>query len=116
MADEQGHNSKPYDIPGVVPVTSEKWQDRIGDVSWGAAFPMILSWMWKHYGDRRIVAELYDVSKSYVDFLEAESLATSNTSLVSFFIWGDWCSMQNRVVATKASGGPLSGFNFILSL
>ena len=56
------------------------------------------------------------MSKSYVDFLENESLATSNTSLVSFYIWGDWCSMQNRVVATKASGPPLSGFNYIMSL
>ena len=55
-------------------------------MSLGAAFPMILGWMHKHYGDRRIVAKLYNVSKSYIDFLEMESLAQSIISGVILYL------------------------------
>ena len=50
----------------------------------------------KHYGDRRIVEELYDVSRAYVDWLHAEAVQQLNSSTVSFYQFGDWCSNQSK--------------------
>lgn len=132
IADEQGHNTKfPKDFPGVVPVVvassgehnrigkslkGQPYQYGIGDVSWTAAFPIILNWMWKHYGDRRIVEELYPTSKEFVDFLHKEALLQLNSSLVSYYEWGDWCSNQSRIVARDSTGPPAAAFNYILAL
>ena len=130
IADEQGHGTKyPLDFPNVVPVVvASKNQQAsfkshqnnqaygINDVSWTAAFPVILDWMWKHYGDRRIVEEMYDTSKSYVDWLHTEALHQLNSSTVSFYQFGDWCSNQSREIATDSTGPPAAAFNYILAV
>ena len=77
---------------------------------------IILNWMWKHYGDRRIVEELYPTSKEFVDFLHEEALLQLNSSLVSYYQWGDWCSNQSRIVARDSTGPPAAAFNYILAL
>lgn len=45
-----------------------------------------------------------------------ENLVTqSNSSIPSFYTWGDWCSLQPRSIATPATGPPCSAANFILA-
>ena len=128
IADEQGHNTKySFDFPGVVPVLTRPNKENlfmsslgpkfgITDVSWSGAFPVILRWMWEHYADKRIVKEHYDTSKRFVDGLRAQANELLNSTLASFYVWGDWCSNQSREIATAGSGPPAAAFNFILSL
>ena len=131
IADEQGNaNAVTYewDFPGVVPVLTHKsslYSSKsiagpnsfgITDISWTAAFPIILNWMHRHYGDVQIVKDLYGNAKQYVDGLSKEANILLNSTLPTFFIWGDWCSNQSRAVATPETGPTASAFNYILSL
>ena len=44
------------------------WGSRPADPAWGTAYPLIAWYMYRYYGDTRILAEHYDGLKAYVEF------------------------------------------------
>ncbi len=66
-----------------------RYGSRPADPAWGTAYPQLCWYMWKYYGDRRILEENYDGLKKYVDFLR--NRAPGN--LLSYSYYGDWVSL-----------------------
>ncbi|MGH9402270.1 MAG: family 78 glycoside hydrolase catalytic domain [Terriglobia bacterium] len=63
-----------------------RYGGRPADPAWGTAYPLICWYMWRQYGDRRILEENYGGLKKYVEFLR--SIAPGN--VLSFSRYGDW--------------------------
>ncbi len=63
-----------------------RYGSRPADPAWGTAYPQLCWYMWKYYGDRRILQENYDGLKKYVEFLR--SRAPGN--ILSYSYYGDW--------------------------
>jgi alpha-L-rhamnosidase len=63
-----------------------RYGSRPADPAWGTAYPQICWYMWKYYGDRRILEENYEGVKKYVEFLR--SRAPGN--ILNFSYYGDW--------------------------
>eukprot|EP01051_Picozoa_sp_SAG22_P007812 SAG22_NODE_564_length_9060_cov_41.744225_4_plen_168_part_01 len=84
------------------------------DISWTVAYPLIVRWMLKFYGDTRIVKTHYVSLKRYTDGLLAR--AAESSVLPIEFRWGDWCAIETREVATMATGAPMAAFNYILAI
>jgi len=61
------------------------------DPAWGAAYPLIVQYMWDHYGDRRIVELHFAGIRGYADWLH--SLADAD-GIVSFVRYGDWVPIE----------------------
>lgn len=66
-----------------------RYGSRPADPAWGTAYPQLCWYLWKYYGDRRILEENYDGLKKYIGFLE--SRAPGN--LLSYSYYGDWVSL-----------------------
>lgn len=83
--DEQAANGT---ITDTVP---HRYGSRPADPAWGTAYPQLCWYLWKYYGDRRILEENYDGLKKYIGFLE--SRAPGN--LLSYSYYGDWVSLAH---------------------
>lgn len=84
------------DVPGVVPsnapgniTTARLEANRITDISWSAAFPLITNWLYQYYGDLDIVEEMYPALENFVNMLTTQGKSEPE-SLADFYIWGDW--------------------------
>ena len=126
VADEQGDGSGrkyAFDVPGVVPMKSyhipspTNKGSGITDVSWSAAYPLIVDWLHAHFGDTGVVRAHYNRTRQFMQglFQQARARNVSN-ALPEFWTWGDWCTAQDRAGATPATGPPAAAFNYILSL
>lgn len=110
------------DVPGAIPNTGfmapadPVSSPRITDISWSGAFPQISRWMMLYYGDTASASENWGALTKYVDMLT--SAATNNTydGIAADFIWGDWCAVESRAVATPNTGPLLAAFNYVLNL
>ena len=63
-----------------------------GPGGWGCAIVEVPYQLYKHYGDKDVLAEYYDNMRRYIDYLEAHSefgLVTSDEKDV--WCLGDWC-------------------------
>ena len=63
-----------------------------GPGGWGCAIVEVPYQLYKHYGDKEILAKYYDSMRRYIDYLEAHSefgLVTSDEKDV--WCLGDWC-------------------------
>ena len=78
--DEQGPDGT---VTDTVP---HRYGSRPADPAWGTAYPQLCWYMWKYYGDRRVLEENYDGLKKYVGFLR--SRAPGN--ILSYSYYGDW--------------------------
>jgi alpha-L-rhamnosidase len=56
------------------------------DPAWGSAYPLIVSYMYDYYGDRRVLEENYEGLKRWVGWLHS----LSNDSIVEHYNYGDW--------------------------
>jgi alpha-L-rhamnosidase len=56
------------------------------DPAWGAAYPIILWYMYQHYGDRRLLEQHFDGIRAWADFLTARS----EGGILNFVKFGDW--------------------------
>jgi len=113
--------STPGDVPAVCPIGGLKVQPsyssnaaKYHDISWTAAYPLIARWMLKYYGDTRVVTRHFDSLMQFVDGVLAN--ANKTNGLPNPWVYGDWCSMEDRTKSRPGTGPELSAFNYILSL
>jgi len=85
------------EIPDTVP---HKYGQYPADPAWGTAYPLICWYMWRQYGDRRILEENYEGLKSYIDFLR--SRAQDNVLRYSYY--GDWIALDPTPGALVSDG------------
>lgn len=76
------------------------WGGRPADPAWGTAYPLLCWYMFKYYGDTRILEENYDGLKKYVGFLQSKA----ENGLVKFSSYGDWVAVE------KCPGSLVSSF------
>lgn len=72
-------------LPNVVP---PYWDIYPADPAWGTACIVVPWYVYRYYGDRRILEENYPVMKGWVDYLTARS----ENNLVKESQFGDWCA------------------------
>lgn len=85
------------------------------DISWTAAYPLIVNWLLLYYGDVGIVEEHWAALKLWTDGQKRQMLPTDG--LPCFYMWGDWCQpFEPRHNATISTGPPSSAANYILSV
>ncbi len=85
IRDEQGEDG------GVADTVPHKGGRRPGDPAWGAAYPLICWYMYRQYGDRRLLETHYDGVKAWVECLRAQ--ATDGILELSYY--GDWVAVEN---------------------
>ncbi|HKS97852.1 MAG TPA: family 78 glycoside hydrolase catalytic domain [Terriglobia bacterium] len=81
--DEQGEDGS---VTDTVP---SRYGSRPADPAWGTAYPQLVWYMWKYYGDKRVVEENYDGVKRYVEFLRSRA----QNNILSYSYYGDWVSI-----------------------
>jgi alpha-L-rhamnosidase len=82
------------------------WGQRPADPAWGAAYPLLCWYMYRYYGDIRILEEQYDGVKKYVEFLRSKSTA----NLLEYSYYGDWVAIE------KTPGSFVSSFYYYYSV
>lgn len=87
IRDSQGAEGE---VPNIVPYISRFNPTRVGDPSWGLAYPLIAEFMYENYGDKRILEEHYSGLKAWADFLHRH--APDGTVDYSYF--GDWVAID----------------------
>jgi len=105
MRDDQGPQGEIADV-----VPSFRYGHQAGDPAWGAAYPLISYYLWKHYGDEHIIANHYDSIKAWIEYLRAN--ATTNGIKRLYCWYGDWVPPPP---AKRASCHFTAGFYFILN-
>jgi len=66
------------------------WGQRPADPAWGTAYPMLCWYMYKQYGDRRIIEDHYDGLKAYVEFIRGQA----NKNILEYSYYGDWIAID----------------------
>ena len=87
IRDSQGREGE---VPNIVPYISRFNRTRVGDPSWGLAYPLIAEFMYENYGDKRVFEENYTGLKAWADFLHRH--APDGTVDYSYF--GDWVAID----------------------
>jgi alpha-L-rhamnosidase len=78
------------------------WGSRPADPAWGTAYPLICWYMYRYYGDTRILEEHYDGLKKYLDFLKS----TAEGGVLKWSHYGDWVAIE------KCPGSIVSSFYY----
>jgi alpha-L-rhamnosidase len=78
------------------------WGSRPADPAWGTAYPLIAWYMYRYYGDRRILEDHYDGIRKYVEFLRSKAEA----GLLKYSYYGDWVAVE------KCPGAIVSSFYY----
>jgi len=78
------------------------WGGRPADPAWGTAYPLLCWYMYKFYGDHRILEDHYEGLKKYMTSLS--DLAEKD--LLTFSRYGDWISID------KTPGSLISTFYY----
>ncbi len=79
------------------------WGTRPADPAWGTAYPHLCWYMYRYYGDTRILEEHYDGLKKYVEGIRSKA---APDGLVKFYNYGDW------VAVDKAPSELVSSFYY----
>ncbi len=85
--DAQGSQGE---VPNIVPYINRFNPNRVGDPSWGLAYPLIAEYMYENYGDKRILAEHYDGLKAWAEFLHRHA----PDGIVNYSYFGDWVAID----------------------
>jgi len=78
------------------------WGSRPADPAWGTAYPLIAWYVYRYYGDTRVLAEHYEGLKAYVEFLRTKA----EKGLVKYSYYGDWVAVE------KTPGSLVSSFYY----
>ncbi len=78
------------------------WGSRPADPAWGTAYPLIAWYVYRYYGDKRILEDHYEGIKKYVEFLRSRA----EDGLVKFSHYGDWVAVE------KPPGSIVSSFYY----
>jgi alpha-L-rhamnosidase len=79
------------------------WGSRPADPAWGTAYPLIAWYMYRYYGDRRILEDHYEGIKKYVEFLQSKA---EGGLLLKYSYYGDWVAVE------KCPGEIVSSFYY----
>jgi alpha-L-rhamnosidase len=93
IADDQGEDGS---LTDTVPF---KWGRRPADPAWGAAYPLIAYYMYKHYGDTRVFEEHFEGLKAWTDLQTRES----ENGITKLGHYGDWVPIYKAPVAVSSS-------------
>eukprot|EP00911_Craspedida_sp_UC1_P002962 UC1_evm2s2160 len=86
-----------------------------GDISWTAAYPLIVRWMNLYYGDLAVVRDHWVDLIAWTDAQRRE-MAPSD-AVPCFFVWGDWCAPDEpRSNLTAGTGERSAAANYILAV
>ena len=86
-----------------------------GDLSWSAAYPMIVRWMLLYYDDLALAESHWEHLVSWADGVDRAARATTH-SLPNFWQFGDWCALEPRQTCTPGTGPLLAAANYLLAL
>jgi alpha-L-rhamnosidase len=78
------------------------WGSRPADPAWGTAYPLLCWYMYRYYGDRRVLEENYAGLRKYVEFLRTKS----ENGVLRYSYYGDW------VAVDKTPGSLVSDFYY----
>jgi alpha-L-rhamnosidase len=78
---------------------------RPADPAWGAAYPLLVWYMYQYQGDRRIVEEHYAGVKAWTDFLTTRA----KDGVLEYFYYADWVPVE------KTPGNLVSTFYYCYS-
>ncbi|HEX4749441.1 MAG TPA: family 78 glycoside hydrolase catalytic domain [Bryobacteraceae bacterium] len=87
IRDAQGSEGE---VPNIVPYIKQFNPSRVGDPSWGLAYPLIAEYMFENYGDRRVLAENYAGLKAWADFLTKHA----PDGVMDYSYFGDWVAID----------------------
>ncbi|MBP6963580.1 MAG: family 78 glycoside hydrolase catalytic domain [Armatimonadetes bacterium] len=96
MQDAQGDDGR---IPDTVP---HVWGSNPGDPMWASAYHFVTWDMYRHTGDRQLLARHYDGLKRYVDMLEREA---GDGHIISRNNYGDWVGVVETPRDLISTGG-----------
>jgi alpha-L-rhamnosidase len=99
-------------VPGVVPGTVQK----PGDLSWTAAYPLVARWLLLYHGALPVIRDHWLSLKLWADGAIAIAKSKSKDGLPDFFVWGDWCAVEARSIATPGTGPQAAAANFLLAM
>jgi alpha-L-rhamnosidase len=60
------------------------------DPAWGAAYPLLVQYMYEQYGDRRIVEQHFEGIRGWAEFLRSKSV----DGTLDYSKYGDWVSIE----------------------
>eukprot|EP00040_Diaphanoeca_grandis_P012333 m.62571 g.62571 ORF g.62571 m.62571 type:complete len:1144 (-) comp23173_c0_seq2:336-3767(-) len=81
-----------------------------GDPSWMFAYPLVFSYQYRYFGDKRLVQTLWGGIQSYTDFLVGMA-SRGKSGLVSWKKYGDWLE-PGKVPSLDIIGEMSSSFNY----
>lgn len=96
MQDAQGDDGR---IPDTVP---HVWGSNPGDPMWASAYHFVVWDMYRHTGDRALLAKHYDGLKRYVDMLVREA---GDACIISRNNYGDWVGVVGTPKDLISTGG-----------
>lgn len=85
MQDIQDSQLESGSLSDVVP---NYWKFYSENVTWPAAYPVIVAMLYEQYGDIRVVADHYPSIKKWADHMKR---AHMNDYIIARDIYGDWC-------------------------
>ncbi|MGA8027491.1 MAG: family 78 glycoside hydrolase catalytic domain [Bryobacteraceae bacterium] len=85
--DAQGSEGE---VPNIVPYITRFNPDRVGDPAWGVAYPLIAQFMYRNYGDKRILEQHYAGLKAWADFLHKHA----PSGIMDYSYFGDWVAID----------------------
>ncbi len=90
LRDIQDAQGSQGEIPNIVPYITRFNPNRVGDPSWGVAYPLIADFMYENYGDKRVFAQHYNGLKAWADFLQRHA----PDGVVDYSYFGDWVALE----------------------
>lgn len=96
MQDAQGEDGR---IPDTVP---HVWGSNPGDPMWASAYHFVVWDMYRHTGDKQLLARQYENLKRYVDMLEREA---GEGCIISRNNYGDWVGVVETPRDLISTGG-----------
>ena len=88
-----------------------------GDLSWTAAYPIVVRTMLLFYGDRALAAEHWPHLAAWADGIARVANSSSHDEqLPTFSVFGDWSCVEPRATCTRGTGPQLAASNYLLAL
>ena len=86
------------------------------DVSYTAAYPLIVGWLLQYYGDMATARRYWPSLKSFCEGQIRMAENVTADGLVDFWTYGDWKSIENHAEARLSAASQLAAANWLLAL
>lgn len=74
----------------VTDTVPHRYGRRPADPAWGSAYPLLVWYLYLHYGDRRVVEQHFDGVKAWADFLHSRA----RDGILEYSYYGDWVPIE----------------------